>query len=60
MRRRGVGVAAITKKKKDQEAYQKVGNEIQANSLTHVTELMEKFKNSLEDFARKYRGKVYF
>ena len=60
MRRRGVGVAAITKKKQEQEVYQKVGNEIQANSLTHVTELMEKFKNSLEDFARKYRGKVYF
>ena len=57
MRRRGVGVGAITKKKQEQEAYQKVGNEIQASSLQHVTESMEKFKISLEDFARKYRGK---
>lgn len=59
MRRRGAGLAGIKKNLERQEAYQEVGNKIQSDSLKHVMVSMEKFKGSLEDFARKYRGKVF-
>ena len=58
MRRRGLGVSAVQKREKKEEAYQKLGEEEKNVHLKHVKEVIEKFKRDLETFAAKYKDKI--
>jgi len=50
MRRRGIGVGAIKKKRKEKVSYQEVGKEIEEEQIEHVQETIEKFRGTLEVF----------
>ena len=48
MRRRGVGVGAIKKKKAESEAFNSVGQQLHEDGLAHAQEILSQFRTSLE------------
>ncbi|CAM9246285.1 unnamed protein product, partial [Choristocarpus tenellus] len=58
MRRRGVGVGAVKRKEKDTQAFEAVGKKAAEENLAHISDMMDTFKGSLEDFARKYKKNI--
>lgn len=56
--RRGVGVKYIKRKEMVTEAFTTLGKELQEENIQHVASLMATFKDSLEDFARKYKKDI--
>jgi ESCRT-II complex subunit VPS22 len=54
--RRRVGVGAV--KKKDQKAFSSVGKSMEAEKMSTVKETLEKFKESLSEFAEKHRQRI--
>ncbi|CAM9648577.1 unnamed protein product [Ascophyllum nodosum] len=58
MRRRGVGVGAVKRKEKNKEAYEAVGKRAAEENLSHISGMMETFKVSLEEFARKHKKDI--
>ncbi|GAB5034637.1 eap30 family protein [Nannochloropsis oceanica] len=56
--RRGVGVKYIKRKEIVTEAFTTLGKELQEENIQHVASLMATFKDSLEDFARKYKKDI--
>jgi ESCRT-II complex subunit VPS22 len=58
MRRRGVGVGAIQKKKERQNAYSNRGKELETNKLAFVKQTLSEFEIKLRDFAAKHKEKI--
>jgi len=58
MRRRGVGVGAINKKKLEQAKLTQKGNEIADLQIQQVSSQLEQFQKSLEEFATKYKSEI--
>lgn len=40
------------------QAYEAVGKRVAEENLTHISEMMDTFKRSLEEFARKYKKDI--
>lgn len=40
------------------QAFEAVGNKIAEENLSHISGMMETFKGSLEEFARKYKKDI--
>ena len=58
MRRRGVGIGALKKKKEAAQKFKQAGQKLQAEKIEHVTEQLSSFKTHLEEFARKYKNEI--
>ncbi|CEP18605.1 hypothetical protein [Parasitella parasitica] len=58
MRRRPVGVASVTYRKRTEREYQQIGDSIAAKELEQLQSQMEVFKTNLQDFAQKHRKDI--
>ena len=56
--RRGLGVSAVQNRERREGAYQKVGEESKSVQLSHMKEVIEKFKRDLEEFAAQHRNRI--
>ena len=56
--RRGLGVSAVQNRERREGAYQKVGEESKSVQLSHMKEVIEKFKRDLEEFAAQHRDRI--
>ncbi|KAI8643483.1 EAP30/Vps36 family-domain-containing protein [Parasitella parasitica] len=58
MRRRPVGVASVTYRKRTEREYQQIGDTIAAKELEQLQSQMEVFKTNLQEFAQKHRKDI--
>jgi ESCRT-II complex subunit VPS22 len=56
--RRGVGVGAVKKKKDEVKQFQEKAKEMEETKLANVTEILNRFQSSLQDFAAKHRKRI--
>ncbi|KAG2195327.1 hypothetical protein INT46_003784 [Mucor plumbeus] len=58
MRRRPVGVASVTYRKRTEKEYQQIGDSIAAKELEQLQSQMDVFKTNLQEFAQKHRKDI--
>ena len=58
MRRRGAGIGAIQKGKKDAERFKDKGNELAETNFQEMTKQMDNFRQNLEEFAQNHREEI--
>ncbi len=58
MRRRGVGVSAVMKKKDEAAKFQAVGKAMEETRMAGIQDVLSKFQTSLTEFAAKHRDRI--
>ncbi|GAN10127.1 vacuolar-sorting protein SNF8 [Mucor ambiguus] len=58
MRRRPVGVASVTYRKRTEKEFQQIGDSIAAKELEQLQSQMDVFKTNLQEFAQKHRKDI--
>ena len=56
--RRGIGVAAVRKRKDEQQQFAKLGKDVESVKLGVVQSLLTDFRNQLQQFAAKHRQRI--